>query len=93
MARHEVAAGEGALRTQATRPFTPRRKSSTSEPSRSMAWALTPAGAGRTRGDGRDVRRHLANKLALGGRADSSPIPARQCRRSIRSVPGQLIAS
>jgi diguanylate cyclase (GGDEF)-like protein/PAS domain S-box-containing protein len=37
IASEEVAAGEGALRTQATPPATARRKSSTSEPSRSTA--------------------------------------------------------
>jgi hypothetical protein len=37
MASEEVAAGDGALRTQTTPSVIPRRKSSTSEPSRSTA--------------------------------------------------------
>ena len=43
MAKLDVAAGEGALRTTTTRPCRPMRKSSTSAPSRSTACARTPA--------------------------------------------------
>ena len=42
MASAEVAAGDGALRTAMTGPRVLIRKSSTSEPSVSMAWARTP---------------------------------------------------
>ena len=48
MASDEVAAGDGALRTQATRPELASRKSSTRRPSAPTAWARTPARAGTT---------------------------------------------
>jgi hypothetical protein len=48
IASAEVAAGEGALRTQMTRPELARRKSSTSRPSAATACARTPAAAGTT---------------------------------------------
>ena len=40
-----VAAGDGALRIEVTGPVWLIRKSSTSPPSESTAWARTPAGA------------------------------------------------
>ena len=45
MARDAVAAGDGALRMAVTGPIRWMRKSSTSAPSGSTAWARTPAGA------------------------------------------------
>ena len=44
MAIDAVAAGDGALRTEVTGPTWLMRKSSTSPPSGSTAWARTPAG-------------------------------------------------
>ena len=48
MASELVAAGDGALRTWRMRPCPPRRKSSTSVPSRSSACARTPEGPNRS---------------------------------------------
>ena len=45
IAMEAVAAGDGALRTEVTGPTRLIRKSSTSAPSESTAWARTPAGA------------------------------------------------
>src|SRR6201995_1579375 len=69
MASDGVAAGEGAWRTHTTPPVTPSRKSSTSDPSRSTAWARTPASA-RMGPAGRGIARkrgRLGRGDAVGG--------------------------
>ena len=50
MAIDAVAAGDGALRMDVTGPTWLMRKSSTSAPLGSTAWARTPAGAGHVPG-------------------------------------------
>ena len=89
--RDAVAAGDGALSTCTVCGASRIRKSSASVPSRSTAWARTPAGAGRrsaavTSGSS---RRTAEVKALLDSERCSSPAPYRQWRRAIRQEPGQ----
>lgn len=89
--REAVAAGEGAFSTCTARAPSRIRKSSTSVPSRSTAWARTPAAEG-TRSSavtaGSSLRTAVVNALRDTDRR-SSPVPYRQCCRAICHDPGQ----
>ena len=91
IARLEVAAGEGALRTATTAPSTSIAKSSRRLPRRSTACARTPAGAGTrsARPSSGTYRRAAAAYARFDSDTDSSRTPVRQLRAAIRQVPGQ----
>ncbi len=92
MGRHAVAAGDGAFSTCTVCGASRIRKSSTSVPSLSTAWARTPAGDGRrsssvTAGSSRWTARVNADRDS---ERCTSPAPYRQWRRAMLQVPGQL---
>ena len=89
MARHEVAAGRGGVAHPGD-PAVQRRGGSRRPASRRGRWPAPARRLGRGArprlGHGRDVPGHLANKLALGGRADQladpgPPVPAQHPQR------------
>ena len=94
IASEEVAAGDGALRTQTTPPSSARQKSSTSEPSRSSACARIPAGARTTTVQLRTARTvRLPDERAFQRRALQLPEPGAPVARDMRQVPGQQTVS
>ncbi len=95
MASDEVAAGDGALRTDTTCPRRLMRKSSTSDPSGSIACARMPLGPGSTSCtvSSGTYRRAAATKRRVLSEPAISRTPVRQCVRANRRKPSAAAVS